>query len=66
MEKKRITESYGRMSNNRKFDYTFWQQQSPAKIFSAAYDLICDYFILKEHNANEPRLQRTVESFQKI
>ena len=66
MKKYKIIESYGRISNSRKFDYSFWQQQSPAEIFHAANEMICDYFLLKENNANEPRLQRTVESFQKI
>ena len=66
MKKIKISESYGRISNNRKFDLVFWQQQSPTQIFNAAEEMICDYLLLKENNANKPRLQRTVESFQKI
>jgi len=66
MSKNNITEFYGKIDNSREFDYKFWQQQSPIQIFQAAYEMICDYLLLKENNVNEPRLQRSVESFQKI
>lgn len=61
-----FVESYGRLDkDDRSFDRKFWQNAGPQAIFEAAYDLIKDYFLLKEHNADEPQLQRTVESFQK-
>jgi len=66
MTNNNITEFYGKINNSREFDYNFWQQQSPVHIFNAAYEMICDYLLLKENNVNEPRLQRAVESFQKI
>ena len=43
----------------------FWQSQPPEVLFEAAYQLVKDYLLLKEGYADEPRLQRTVESFQK-
>ena len=61
-----FVESYGLLENDdRSFDCRFWQQQGTETIFNAAYDLIKDYLLLKEGYAHEPRLQRTVESFQK-
>ena len=58
-----ILETYGKLGKNDTFDLMFWQGQSPIIIFEAAYDLIRDYFLLREGYAGEPRLQRTVESF---
>ena len=60
-----IIERYGKLNNDRSFDLTFWQKQGPKAIFDAAYDLIQDYLLIKEGYADQPRLQRTIESFQK-
>ena len=61
-----IVESYGRLDqSDRSFDRQFWQKQGSQAIFDAAFDLIKDYLLLKEHYADEPQLQRTVEHFQK-
>ena len=62
----KITESYGKLKDNRSFDLKFWQEQGPKVIFDAAYDLIQDYLLIKKNYAYKPRLQRTVESFQKV
>lgn len=60
-----IQENYGKLGEDDSFDLIFWQSQPPEILFEAAYDLIKDYLLLKEGYADELRLQRTVESFQK-
>lgn len=60
-----IQESYGKLGEEDNFDVTFWQNQTPEVLFEAAFDLVKDYLLIKEGYADEPRLQRTVESFQK-
>ncbi len=60
-----IQESYGKLGEEDNFDVDFWQSQTPEVLFEAAFDLVKDYLLLKEGYADEPRLQRTVESFQK-
>ena len=61
-----IQENYGKLGEDDGFDLSFWQSQSPEVLFEAASQLIRDYLLLKENYADEPRLQRTVESFQKV
>ena len=59
-------ELYGPLSaNDRSFDIHYWQKQGLKAIFDAAYDMITDYQLIKKGYADKPRLQRTVESFQK-
>jgi hypothetical protein len=48
------------------FDINFWQSQGPEAIFQAAFEMIMDYLILRDGHADEPRLQRSIESFGKI
>ena len=61
-----FSESYGRLEDDDgSFDRAFWQAQGPEAIFDAAYGMIKDYLLLKANHADEPRLQRTVESFSK-
>ncbi|MEM6431873.1 MAG: hypothetical protein AAF708_21730 [Deinococcota bacterium] len=60
-----IQESYGKLGEDDSFDLNFWQRQPPEILFEAVSQLIFDYLLLKEGHANEPRLQRTIESFQK-
>ena len=61
-----IQERYGKLGEEDGFDVAFWQSQSPEVLFEAASQLIRDYLLLKDGYADEPRLQRTVESFQKL
>ncbi len=49
-----------------RFDIDYWQKQGPEAIFEAALGLIMDAQLLKEGHADEPRLQRTVEHFQRL
>ena len=60
-----IQENYGKLGEDDSFDLAFWQSQPPEILFEAASQLVKDYLLLKEGYADEPRLQRTVESFQK-
>jgi len=62
-----VFESYRKIGDDeRQFDIAFWQKQGDQAIFDAAFDLVMDYLILREGHAVEPRLQRTVESFQRL
>lgn len=61
-----VRENYGKLGEDKDFSVEFWQSQSPDVLFEAASELIKDYLLLKEGYADEPRLQRTVESFQKV
>ena len=59
-----ILEHYGRMSDHdRRWDIAFWQAAGPEAIFAAAWEMILDYRLVHDHDASEPRLQRTVEHF---
>jgi hypothetical protein len=66
MAKRKITERYGRWAEaDRSFDKEFWQRQGDLAIFEAVRELIRDYWLLHTGNADEPRLQRTVERFER-
>ncbi len=57
-----IEENYQRIKDdNRSFDIRFWQSQGHHAIFEAAWELIRDYYLIRGENADEFRLQRTVE-----
>ena len=63
---RKIEENYQRITDNRRsFDIRFWQAQGDLAIFEAVLDLLHDYFLIRGEDANEFRLQRTAESFQK-
>jgi len=63
-----IEENYQRLKGNkdRSFDIHYWQSQGDLAIFKAASEMIRDYLLIKGKNADELRIQRTFESFQKI
>jgi len=61
----KFKESYGKISSDRSFDKEYWQSLGPAAIFDAAFGIIKDYLIIRHNDDNEPRLQRSVESFKK-
>ena len=48
------------------FDIEYWQAQGAEAIFQAAFEMVLDYLILRDGHADEPKLQRSVESFGKI
>jgi len=63
---KQIEESYQLISvDDRSFDIRFWQEQGDLVIFEAVTEMLKDYFLIRGKNADEFRLQRTVESFRK-
>ena len=60
-------ESYRRIGDPEdRFDIQFWQAQGDQAIFEASLELVLDSLIVKNGHADEPRLLRTVESFQKL
>jgi hypothetical protein len=63
---KSIEENYQRITDDhRSFDIRFWQSQGPRAIFEAASEMLRDYFLIRGEDANEFRLQRSIESFRK-
>lgn len=48
------------------FDVVFWQKQGPEAIFTAAMEMILDAELIRSGYVAEPRLDRTVESFQRL
>jgi hypothetical protein len=63
---KPIEENYQPVTDDRRaFDIRFWQSQGGQAIFEAVSDMLRDYLLIRGENADELRLQRTVESFQK-
>ncbi len=62
----KIKEAYRRIGDEEdRFDIEFWQSQGDLAIFDAALDMVRDYLMVRNGHADEPRLQRTVESFGK-
>jgi len=63
---KKTIESYRLMKDDsRAFDIRFWQSQGDYAIFEAVTEMVHDYLLLRGKDADEFRLQRTVESFRK-
>jgi hypothetical protein len=61
-----VKEAYRRIGDpDDRFDIDFWQSQGERAIFEAALGMISDYLILRYGHADQPRLERTVESFEK-
>jgi hypothetical protein len=51
---------------NRSFNLAFWQSQSPQARFDAAWELVLHAWRVKGNHVRQPRLQRSVEAFQRI
>ena len=51
---------------DRSFDLKFWQAQSDADRFAAAWELVIHSYIIKGKDVNQLRLQRTIENFQRL
>ncbi len=63
---KKIEENYQRITDDRRsFDIRFWQSKGDFAIFEAVSEMLNDYFLIRGKNADESRLQRTIENFQK-
>lgn len=65
-ESRKFVESYGPLREDRCFDIQFWQELGPDAIFQAAGELVRDYLLIREGHADEPRLQRTLETYGKV
>lgn len=62
----KIIENYQLIADeSRKFDFEYWQSLGDIAIFEAATEMLKDYFLIRGKNADEFRLQRTIENFQK-
>jgi hypothetical protein len=62
-----IVEAYRKIGDpDDRFDLAFWQRQGPEAIFEAALEMIKDAQVLRNGHADEPRLQRSVESFRRV
>lgn len=60
-------ERYGRLSElDRSFDIAYWQRQGPAAIFEAAWQMVVDAHARRSGAPDELRLQRSVETFQRL
>jgi hypothetical protein len=63
---KQIEENYQRITDDKRlFDIRFWQSQGDLAIFKAVTEMLNDYFLIRGLNADESRLQRTIENFRK-
>ena len=62
-----IQERYQKIAGgDRSFDIQFWQAQGDMAIFAAVSDMIRDYYLVRGIDTDELRIERTVESFQKM
>jgi hypothetical protein len=63
---KGFSERKGKLTElDRSFDLWFWQSQSAAERFQAAWELVQHAWKVKGHDVRQLRLQRSVESFQR-
>ena len=53
-------------AQDRSFDIEFWQRQTSTARFAAAWEMVEFAHKLKGRDATELRLQRTIESLQRI
>lgn len=61
-----VMERYGRLQEmDRSFDIEYWQRLGPAAIMEAAWQMVVDVHSRRPGGADELRLQRSVESFQR-
>jgi len=62
----KFSESYSKIgAGDRDFDIKFWQSQDPQFIFQAVDEMLMDFLLIRGKNADESRLQRTVETFHR-
>jgi len=62
-----VMERKGRLEDlDRSFDVEYWQRLGPEAILSAAWEMAVEAWEQKGRSADELRLQRTVESVQRL
>jgi len=65
-EKRNMTVWYGKLEDAEEFpDLQYWQGQSDATKFAAAWEMVLEAHALKGEDLSESRLQRSVASFQR-
>jgi hypothetical protein len=61
-----VMERCGRLPEmDRSFDIAYWQRLGANAIFEAAWQMAIDAHVPHSGGADEPRLRRTVETFQR-
>jgi hypothetical protein len=61
-----VMERYGRLPEmDRAFDVAYWQRLGPRAIFETAWQMVVDAHAHRPGGADELRLRRTVETFQR-
>ena len=62
-----IMERKGKLEDlDRSFDLEFWQTQTDAARFAAAWELVVTAYQIQGKDVRQLRLQRSVESFQRL
>jgi hypothetical protein len=62
-----VMERKGKLEDlDRSFDLQFWQAQTDTARFAAAWELIITAYKMKGKDVRQLRLQRSVESFQRL
>ena len=62
-----IMERKGKIEDlDRSFDLQFWQAQSDTARFAAAWELVITASLVKGNDVRQLRLQRSVETFQRL
>lgn len=65
--KRIVSERKGKLEDlDRSFDLAFWQAQDDTARFTAAWKLVCFAHRFKGRDERQLRLQRTVETFQRL
>ena len=66
VEKRNITIWYGRLEDAERFpDLQYWQSQSDAAKFAAAWEMVLEAHALKGEDLSESRLQRSIAGLQR-
>jgi hypothetical protein len=66
IENRKITVWYGKLEDAEKFpDLQYWQRQTDAAKFAAAWEMVLEAHALKGEDLSESRLQRSVASLQR-
>jgi hypothetical protein len=61
-----VMERYGRLREmDRSFDIRYWQRLGPAAILEAEWQMVVDAHSQRPGGADELRLRKTVENFQR-
>jgi hypothetical protein len=62
-----VMERKGKLEDlDRSFDLQFWQAQTDTARFAAAWELVITAYQIKGKDVRQLRLQRSVESFQRL